>query len=230
MLESIKYLREIEAIVPDGDWEERFLGRLMDPDPKISWEAGFEAIADFEVLLPAPVAYVLCLEPSINKAASATVLRRVWTDQGFQTTPDILRKMFTETATLAPNYLMNKQEWAVLAALPDVVTIFRGQLFDSGKKLNGASWTLLKEVAQWYSAPCAALNSRDRGWVLTAKIPKSAILAVFFDRDEKEVVVDIEQIPRSSVEVQRGTCDKFPKHLAKSQLGFVGSISSSLGL
>lgn len=223
-LEWVRNLEEMEAIVPDGSWSKRFLGRLTNSDPKVAGEAAMEAVSDHEVYLPASVVAFLCFAPSINRAAAAAALRVVWIDQGFGTNPEVLGRIFREAAASAPNYLMNDQEWAVMAALPEVVTVYRGQLFNAGKKPTGASWTLLKEVAQWYSAPTA--DSRKRGWVLAAKIPKSAILALFFERGEKEVVIDVAQLQPSSVDAQRGTCDKFPLQLTKSKLGFMGSLSS----
>ena len=224
-LMALNFLGEIEAIVPDGDWIDRFAHRLMHEDAEIAGEAALEAIQDGEVMLPAQVAIMMCTTAGINRAAAATALKIVWLDQGFGLPPAEFKIVFDSVASV-PMYLMDSQGQEVFAALDSEVTVFRGQLFDSGKVPDGASWTLSEEVAQWYSAPAPSYGSPERGWVLTATVPKTAILAAFFERGEQEVVLDLAQLNHQRLVAKRGTCDKFPAHLAGSNLGFLGLLSN----
>jgi hypothetical protein len=66
------------------------------------------------------------------------------------------------------------------------------------------------------------------GWVLTATVPKSAVLADLFERGKKEVALDLAQLNSRCLVVKRGTCDKFPAHLGGSNLGIVGLLSKFL--
>ncbi|GEM_PF-4268585 len=224
-LEALNFLLENEAIVPDGDWIDRFAHRLMHEDSEIAGEAAVEAIQDDEVMLTAQVAIMMCLSKGVNRAAAATALKIVWLYQGFGL-PTAEFKMVFDSVASVPMYLMDSQGQEAFAALDNEVAVFRGQLFDSGKVPDGASWTLSEEVAQWYSAPAPAYGSPERGWVLTATVPKSAILAAFFERGEQEVVLDLAQLNHRRLVAKRGTCDKFPEHLAGSNLGFLGRLSN----
>jgi hypothetical protein len=220
-------LGEIEAIVSDGDWIERFAHRLMHDDPEIAGEAAVEAIQDDEVMLPAQVAIMMCMTGGVNRAAAATALKIIWLDQGFGLPPAEFKMVFDSVASV-PKYLMDPQGQEVFEGFTNEVTIHRGQLFDVGKNPDGASWTLSEEVAQWYSAPAPSYGSPERGWVLTATVPKSAVLAVFCERGEQEVVLDLAQLNHRHLVAKRGTRDKFPGHLAGSSLGFIGLLSNFL--
>jgi hypothetical protein len=228
VIEHLKLLEMLGAIICDGDWIERFAERFMDEDPEVAGEAAFDAIQDNQVMTPAQVAVLMCTTLGINRAAAATALKTVWLDQGIGLPPSELRAVFQSVASV-PRYLMDSKGQETLAGLNSEVTIYRGQLFDAGKKSTGASWTLSEEVAQWYSAPARALGSSDRGWVLAATVSKAAILAVFCESEEMEVVLDLSKLNRRRLTVNRGTCDEFPAHLSKSSLGIVGLLSSFIG-
>jgi len=84
------------------------------------------------------------------------------------------------------NTLMNDKERAVYDSLPDEVTVYRGVTSYNRRAKKALSWTVDKEVAQWFA------NRFDTGtgevWTLT--VPKERILC-FFGGGEKEVIVNL---------------------------------------
>lgn len=224
-LEEISIQKEMEAIVPDGSWLDKYANGLMHEDADVAHKVALEAIQDGEVLLPAIVAMALCLTEGIHPAAAAAAFKVVWLDSGIVLSPRILRNA-VESLDSARKYLMDLESQEIFENLDDHVTVYRGQFFDAGRDPGGASWTLSEEVAQWYSAPAPHVGLTKRGWVLKATVPKSAILAVFCDRGEQEVVLDLDQIDKNRLTTARGTCDHFPQNLAGSKLGFAGVLSN----
>ena len=78
--------------------------------------------------------------------------------------------------------LMTQREQAALAAMPDVLTIYRG-----ARPLlrYGLSWTTDKARAEWFANRCG-------GRVYTATIRKSSVFAYLNDdRSENEIVADV---------------------------------------
>lgn len=101
-----------------------------------------------------------------------------------------------------PRYLMDSEEQAQLAALPDPVTIFRGVTSYNADNIRAMSWTLNVETAEWF-----AHRFNEDGTVYEAEISKEHILALFNGRNESEVVVEpiylmnIEQISDPTNEI-----------------------------
>lgn len=153
------------------------------------------------------------------REAVAAALRDMCLDAGVNTDdPADLRSVFCE-ARKAECVLMTQEELRVLKDLPVMVDVYRGQLYQDGyERSMGPSWTLSEEVAGWYAAPVSRLN-QPHGWVLHARIPRDAVLAVFLERGEQEVVVDLTY--NLSITARRGLCDVFPEHLAKTR-AFLG--------
>lgn len=83
--------------------------------------------------------------------------------------------------------LMEHEDLEIYKNLPDEIEIYRGVKPDSSPK--ALSWTLNKEVANWF-----AKRFEDNGVVYKAKIKKKDILAYFNQRNENEVVVDFKKL------------------------------------
>lgn len=79
--------------------------------------------------------------------------------------------------------MMTPTEQAAYAALPEMVTVYRGC---GPTNLLGASWSLDHEVANRF--PFFARYRTECPVVVTAKVRKSHILAVKLDRNEAEVI------------------------------------------
>jgi hypothetical protein len=86
----------------------------------------------------------------------------------------------------APDTLMEEKERAAFAALPDLVTAYRGGTGPIRSLRLGMSWTLDLKVAAFF-AYRAQMRPR---MVIRAMVPRSAILAYFDNRNERELVVN----------------------------------------
>jgi len=91
--------------------------------------------------------------------------------------------------------LMNEEDYEVYNNLPEYVTLYRGVGIKSKRK--GLSWTDDIEIAKWF-----ANRFQSNGYILTAKVHKSKILAYFSDRNESEYIVDVYSIDVERLEVE----------------------------
>jgi hypothetical protein len=91
--------------------------------------------------------------------------------------------------------LMSRSEHRTLAALPEVLTVFRGYAKSKGR--NGLSWTLTESRARFFaiyaSGPrrrylCRHVENRP-GMVVIGRCFKRDVLAYFDGRGEQEVVI-----------------------------------------
>jgi hypothetical protein len=81
--------------------------------------------------------------------------------------------------------VMSAPDRRVYDALPKFVTIYRG--CESEDYVCGYSWTLDRERAEWF-----ARRFSSGGVVAKAEVHKSVILAYFSERNESEIVVDVD--------------------------------------
>lgn len=81
--------------------------------------------------------------------------------------------------------LMNKDEYEILKKLPETFEIYRGVTNFKGSDIKVLSWTLDKDVAEWF-----ALRYDESGKVYKAVINKKHVYAYFSRRDESEIIVD----------------------------------------
>jgi hypothetical protein len=218
LLGFCEFLAEEGVIVEDGSWPQRFVDRLLDPEQPAG--VGVEAVSDDEVDDPHPVLMALHLVEAVPRAAVATALRKLWLEGGvFSPEAGQISDLF-RGAMKAPESLMTPAEITALANLPERVHVFRGQLDgDSPDRPSGMSWTLVEEVADWYAAPIP--GQTERGHVLSAFVPRGAMLALFLARGETEVVVDLVAFHGVTVSSRKGRSDKFPAHLAAGRSLFL---------
>ena len=95
--------------------------------------------------------------------------------------------------------LMSKEDYAYYKKLPQVITIYRG--VSQNGTYYGMSWTDNQEKAKWFRNRFDGYMEDAPTYLLTTNISKDDILAYFNDRDEHELVVDIEAIKDSIVEI-----------------------------
>lgn len=70
----------------------------------------------------------------------------------------------------------------------DYITIYRGQLSNNEEDI-GLSWSLDKDIAKRF-ATGAAMRMLCDGWLATAKVPKSEVIAYITGRGEEEVIIN----------------------------------------
>jgi hypothetical protein len=208
VFEFFEVLAEDGVIVEDGTWAERYIDRIL--DPKQAAVAAVEAMGDDEVMVPHAIATTLAVIKCVPRAAVAAVLRTLWLEGGmFSDAPGLVAFVF-KTALEASTILMTPAEH---------VTVFRGQLHgDLCNEATGMSWTLSEQVADWYAAPIPGETARGR--VLSAIVPRSVLLALFLERGESEVVIDLGSLRGIQVRSRAGRCDKFPAHLQATKSWF----------
>lgn len=82
--------------------------------------------------------------------------------------------------------LMDEEERERYAALPDMITVYRGVTDHNKGKKEAFSWTTDKKIAEWFA------NRFDTGtgeiWMLT--VPKKRVLCAF-GGEEKELIVNL---------------------------------------
>ncbi len=82
--------------------------------------------------------------------------------------------------------LTDEEDQEVLAALPDVVTLFQGR---TNIRDDGWSWTLDREVGEWF-ANRFAMFENAAPVLASVDIPKALIHGLLLGRGEREVLVD----------------------------------------
>jgi hypothetical protein len=87
--------------------------------------------------------------------------------------------------------LMSKSEQVMLASLPSTVRIWRGMtLEEKTLKIYGVSWTLDKAVAEYFANvyPRNHSTGKSKKIVVSLEVPRESIIAIFDEREEKEVI------------------------------------------
>lgn len=82
-------------------------------------------------------------------------------------------------------HLMSESEKRIFDELPAVLTIYRGVTPYNSDNVKALSWTLDKDVAEWFSK-----RFDEEGIVYKANIHKNHVLAYFNGRNESEIIVD----------------------------------------
>lgn len=84
-------------------------------------------------------------------------------------------------------YLMDIEEFEIYSKLPDEFTVYRG--VSKGRNPYGLSYSLDKSKAIWFQKRFA--DSKNPGQLITRKVKKEDVLAVFTRRGEDEIVINI---------------------------------------
>jgi hypothetical protein len=82
-------------------------------------------------------------------------------------------------------FLMEPDDLAVLAALPDLVAVYRGV---SGGPYPGWSWTLSQTQAAWFARRWSSITGP--AYLLTGRVARQRIIAYDNGRGEAEIIVD----------------------------------------
>ncbi len=123
----------------------------------------------------------------VSKEEFSKILSDAWArSENPNSDPNFTQKELVSMFKQAdPTILMDQAERKRLAELEDTVTVYRGVTSLNADNIRAMSWTLDKEVAEWF-----AHRYKEDGTVYEAEINKKYILALFMERNESEVVVD----------------------------------------
>lgn len=123
-------------------------------------------------------------EVNVSDEDEHSLIRDVWIDsenvwQHFYAWVEIFSH-----EDLNSEMLMTDKERARLAALPEVVRIYRGATLEMNE--DGLSWTLDQGRAKWFAE---RFSHRGSAVVIHADVPRDQIVALLEGRSEDEVIV-----------------------------------------
>jgi hypothetical protein len=96
--------------------------------------------------------------------------------------------ILSEASALMRSAMMTQRERTRWRKLPKIITAYRGC---GGHNRLGLSWTLNRTIAKRF--PLMHRYRAKRPLLLTARIPKSCIVAVKLGREENELIVLVEE-------------------------------------
>ena len=125
--------------------------------------------------------------PHLSKEDFSAILSDAWIrSENPNDDPNLPQSKLVEMfASADKSYLMTVEEKQVYDELPTVVTVYRGVTSYNAENIKALSWTLDKDVAEWFSK-----RFEEDGTVYEAQIHKNHVLAYFGGRNESEVIVD----------------------------------------
>lgn len=119
------------------------------------------------------------------------LLGMVWVDsENIWQNLDIVPGMLTAQRP-GRRYIMSPEEQAALAAMPAVLTVYRGYTDPRGTRL-GWSWTLDRDKAAWFAKRLA--SSDEEPVVVTGTVSRDKVIAYFTGRGESEIVTDPKEV------------------------------------
>lgn len=178
----------------DGEFK---IGNILDsPEDLHQWQKQMGEIIEsadspigltIHITKPYLLGFVKYAAPSLSSEDYAKVLADAWIrSESPNNDPNLSRrKLLSMFQAADPSVLMDADERAELDSLNDSVTIYRGVRSNRPGSVKALSWTLDREVAQWFAS-----RYGSQGTVYEAKIDKKHIHALFLGRNESEVIVD----------------------------------------
>jgi hypothetical protein len=114
------------------------------------------------------------------------LLTRVWMDsENIPEEADLWAELLADERP-GREHMMDDDERAALAALPDVVTVYQGH---TTERDDGWSWTTRLATAAWFADRFADMED-DEAVVTTGTVRREHITAYLLGRNEYEVLVD----------------------------------------
>jgi hypothetical protein len=98
-------------------------------------------------------------------------------------------------------WLTDEAERAVLARLDEPLTVYRG--FRRPGQHLAPSWTLDQGRAEWFARRPLDPPSGN-GYLATATVPKSSVIAYFAGRGEQEIVLNPRELPKPQITTLTG--------------------------
>ena len=173
---------------------------LDDPGALHSWRENVrqqineaETAAGLLLLVTKPyrLGYLKLAAPYLCEQDAALFLSYAWiSTESPNDDPNLSkRSLLAMFRSIDPQMLMDEEERGLFQSLDDVVTVYRGVTSYNAQNVKALSWTLNREVAEWF-----AHRFGQNGTVYEAQVKKENIYAVFLGRNEEEVIVDPERL------------------------------------
>lgn len=150
-----------------------------------------EAESIFQIYIMVTKSYALGFlkyaAPFLSEQDFASVLADAWTrTEAPNNDPNLSKRdllsMFKSTD---PALLMDSDDYHQFLSLDNTITVYRGVTSMNAKNIKALSWTLDRDIAEWF-----AHRFGENGSVYEAQIQKEYIYAYFGSRNESEVIVD----------------------------------------
>ncbi|WP_374928976.1 hypothetical protein [Kytococcus sedentarius] len=118
-------------------------------------------------------------------------IRRAWVEAELPSRcPEAWATIWRAVATADPARVMSRRERRALAALPPVVTAYRGF---GGEGARGWSWTLERDMAEDFAVRYEeGIDAEAR--LCIAEVDTSAVIALLLLGDESELIIDPDEI------------------------------------
>lgn len=179
------------SIVNFMDNEETYKRVLVTYRKKI---AGCDSLFDVFVLLRKPyrLAFLKHVCEYMSRKDFSVFLKEIWIEsENPNQDPNVPTSMLVRWFRQSDkHYLMSEHEYKLYQELPDYFKVYRG--VSPGREHNGLSWTASYEVADWFRKRFE--TKAKQGYVREGYIHKSDVLAIFEDRNESEVVIDVRKL------------------------------------
>lgn len=184
------------AAIRNGETGWTTVDLLADQEGLRKWRESWMAQIDAEVepsrifsmiTKPYQFAFLKFAAPVLSEQDLALFLTRAWTmTEAPNSDPNLgKRGLLSMFRSIDPQKLMSEEEYAQFQALEDTVTVYRGVTSYNAQSINALSWSLDREVAEWF-----AHRYGGEGTVYEAQVKREHIYAIFNGRNEAEVIVD----------------------------------------
>src|SRR4051794_15533234 len=124
-------------------------------------------------------------------------LSEIWTDTEYPHQSLGMWRRFWRAKRPGREAAMEPEERAVLAALPDRITVYRGTQFPT--HTGGISWTLDPDKARWFAT--RFLDGGEDAYLVHGQLEKRHVLAYLDGRNEREIVALPERIKNVQIEI-----------------------------
>ncbi len=136
---------------------------------------------------PYALTFLKYAEPCLSQKDFSKILSSAWimTEHSNSDNNVSKKELVSMFKKADPAILMRKEECKQLAALDDVITVYRGVTPHNARNIKALSWTLNYDTAKWF-----AERFNSKGTVYKAQIEKAHVFALFTSRNEAEIVLD----------------------------------------
>lgn len=145
----------------------------------------------FCVSKPYRMLYLSLAFPYLTKKERSEIMHEVWIS--VENINNNVNVSQMETLKMLRNcnkkYLMGQENYEAYENLPDTFVVYRG--LQENAQEDGLSWTLSKDVAEWFAS-----RFENNGEIIEKTVHKAEVIAYFNDREEEEIILDIKKVLR----------------------------------